>query len=222
MPSQAPSTQKWPFRPPNQASPGGEAAIRRTIIIGAVGGLAACALALAGVTAAVTPRDADVADNQIGAGHLSVQVNRGRGSDLNFSNLMPGERRGGDQLVSALMAGVGTADLTLQLTAPHSGDPTDWTSLTVYYGDPEPAAAAAFSGDTCTPAGGYSHHTDYPALTDLSSTHSLNLGALTPDRDAVCVRFVMTMDSQAGNDVQGAAVSVDLSYVLEQTSAASP
>jgi len=184
--------------------------------------LAACALALAGVTAALVPDDSAVPGNHIGAGHLAVQVNRGLGSDLDFNNLMPGERRTGDQLVTGDMAGVGTADLTLRLAAPHPGDVAEWTSLTVYYSDPEPVATVSSQANTCTPSRGYVHRADFPTIAELSSTHDLSLGVLTPAGDAVCVRYAMTLETGAGNDVQGADVSVDLTYVLEQTSAASP
>jgi hypothetical protein len=160
-----------------------------------------------------------VPDNFIGAGHLVLHLNNDQGSDLNIGNLMPGEPQRGDQLITADMAGVGTADLMITLSGRPAGPFSAQTSLTVYYSDPEPAGGIGWDGDTCTPVGGYPHHVSYQNLAVLSHDRRTTLGTLTEADDGVCVRFEIQLAGQADNNVQGASANLAMKYTIEQTSA---
>lgn len=201
----------------------GSRAIRRIRTIGGLAGFTACVLVAGGVVYAHTfGGDGLVGGNFIGAGHLVLQVNDGQGSDLSFANLTPGEQRSDDQLITADMAGVGTAALTLTLSGASAGAFTNQTSLTVRYSDPEPAADIGWSGGTCTSTAGYGHSVDYPSLAALATTQSIPLKTLTGTDDGLCVQFVIELDTTAGNDVQGTSATFAFDYNLEQTSASTP
>lgn len=196
--------------------------MRRAVIVGAVGGLAAYALAIAGITSAIVSGSDEIPGNHIGAGHLSVEVNHGQGSDLDFAGLMPGEHWTGDQLITGDLAGVATADLSLTLSSPQSGPLPDEMSLTVWYGEPVSAAMITQAGQTCTEPRGFQHHVDFATLTAVDADHPLALGTFTPTTDGLCVRFEVGLDASASNAVQGADLSMSLGYTLTQTSAAGP
>lgn len=148
-----------------------------------------------------------------------LHLNNDQGSDLNIGNLMPGEPQRGDQLITADMAGVGTADLVITLSGRPVGPFSAQTSLTVLYSDPEPAAGIGWDGQRCTPSTGYGHRVAYPNLAVLAHQRSTTLGTLTEGGDGVCVRFEIELAAHAGNNVQGASAEFAMHYTLQQTSA---
>lgn len=191
---------------------------------GGIAGLAGCVLLAGGITYALTTGSGDgaVAGNFIGAGHLRITVNGGRTSDLSFSDLAPGQDESGDQLITGDMAGVGTAALALTLSGANAGSLTGQTTLTISYSDPEPATAIGWNGGSCTPSGGYVHQISYASLAALAASSTSGLGTLTGTDDALCVRFEIGLNADAGNDVEGVSADFAMDYTLEQTSASTP
>jgi hypothetical protein len=185
----------------------------------ALAGLAACALAVGGIVYALTPGHGIVPDNFIGAGHLVLHLNNDQGSDLHIGNLMPGEAQRGDQLITADLAGIGTADLMITLSGRPTGPFSAQTSLTLYYSDPEPAGGIDWDGSGCTPVSGYVHQVSYPNLAVLAHDRTSTLGTLTVADDGMCVRFEIELGGQAGNNVQRASAEFAMNYILQQTSA---
>lgn len=191
-------------------------------IVTALAGVAACALAIGGITYALAPVGGTIPNNYIGAGHLVLHVNHDQGSDLDLINLIPGQRRSGDQLITADMGGVGTADLILTLSSGGTGAFAERTSLRVFYSDPEPTGDIGWVGGVCTPVRGYAHQVTYTNLTALTRARTAPLGTLTGDDDGLCVRFEVELDASAGNNVQGTSADLALGYVLQQTSTGTP
>ncbi len=185
-------------------------------------GLVACALAVGGVTSAlVIPGAGGIPGNIIRAGHLVLEVNQGQATDLDIENLVPGEERSGDQLITADLRGVERAALRVSLSGVRPGQFADSASLEVSYSDPEPAAQIAWAGGRCTPTAAYSHAVGYPALSRLDGGKVIDLGSLTGGDNGLCVRFRIALDPAADNSVQGESTEFAITYSLQQT-AASP
>lgn len=194
--------------------------VTRWNAIAALAGLAAGALVAGTLTFALAPaQNGAIPGNSIRAGHLALQVNRGQGSDLSFDDLMPGEQRTGDQLVTADLAGVATADLVLTLYAGRADAAARLTAVTVLYSDPQPADGIGWTAGVCAPHGGYPHAIRYPTLASLAHARTAAMGTLTESGDGLCVRFVLGLDRAAGNAAQGASLTLSWRYTLEQTSA---
>jgi hypothetical protein len=193
-------------------------------MIGSIAGLAGCVLLAGGITYALTTGSGQsaVAGNFIGAGHLRISVNGGQTSDLDFSNLSPGQSETADQVITGDMAGVGAAALALTLSGANAGSLTGQTSLTISYSDPEPATAIDWNGGVCTPSDGYVHQVSYASLAALDASSVSALGTFTGKDDALCVRFQLGLSSAAGNDVEGVSASFAMDYTLEQLSASTP
>lgn len=185
-----------------------------------IAGLAAGALAAGVIASALLVPGAGSIGNVIGAGHLRVAVNHGQGSDLDFSNLAPGDSRSGDQLITGDMAGVKTADLVLTLADVTSSPFASAASMTISFSDPMPESGVAIPGsgqDRCGPDTGLTHTGPQIRLDDLAGSY--DLGTLTTADTAVCVRYRITLDPSADNSVQGTSAGLSLNYSLTQTSA---
>lgn len=192
--------------------------------VGAFSAVAAFALAAGGIAAALLIPTATTGTNIISAGHLVVEINHGDGSQISIDNMSPGETRTTYQLVTADMAGIGTAKLDMTL---FGGDPASLfaqnATVTVAYSVPQPDSGL-WDGTTCTPSGGYLSPTDLGHLSAIpaaqSSATPLPLGELTSTDSALCVRFEIGLDAAAGNDVQATQGAFSMNYSLTQTSAA--
>lgn len=181
-------------------------------------------MAAGGIAAALLVPSATVGHNIIGAGHLVLQVNHGEGSSISIDNLAPGESRSGDQLLTADMAGIGTADLVLTLSGAEDGPFAENAWMTVSYSEPAAESDAHWDGSTCAATGGYTHTTSTMKFAAFVDSHQIEMGqlagTLTPSEAAVCVRFTIGLDATAGNDVQAKGAALTMNYSLTQTSAA--
>lgn len=184
-----------------------------------IAGLAAGALAAGVIASALVVPSAGSIGNIIGAGHLRVAVNHGHGSTLDFSNLVPGESRSADQLITGDMAGVRAADLSITLSGVTPGPFAKVAWMTVSSSAPAPEGAAHWSDGACRPDGGFARTVTFASLAPLQHAETVSLGSVTDANTAVCVRFEIGLPASADNAVQGASTGLALTYSLTQTAA---
>lgn len=219
MPAWAPARKGETGRPsPEGAELQGDPIERREVIVALVA-VAAGALLAGGLAVALGPRPGAIIGNHIGAGHPVLSLNHGQDADLRFDNLAPGERRGGDQLITADLRGVGTADLYLRLSGAPTPALADQMWLTVRYSDPEQSSDIGWDAGACSPTGGYPHSINYPSLSALGDARAALLGVLTPVADGLCARLEVGLAATAGNDLQCASANLAWTYLLQQISA---
>lgn len=193
--------------------------MKRSTLFGISAGLVAFGIAISGiVTALSVPAGGDIPGNIVTAGHLTVDVNSGQGSDISINNMASGETRTAEQLITADMLGQGldAADLDLRISGIAPGTFSDFASIAVWASAPVADAGWAGAAGTCNNV----QYSELLGPTDMSSlvgiTTNINLGTFTPAAPQLCVRYEFTFDQSADNTAQGASGSINLAYSLTQ------
>ncbi len=169
------------------------------------------ALAAGAAALAASSTGGDVSGNWIGAGHLVLRINGSTEPvDLQVGQLNPGQQSSVDEVVTADMAGVPAAALSLTVTGPGASPAAADQTLLVSYTDPLPQDQLGWNGTQCAPTSGFAHTTAMP------SAAGIELGRLTPG-SGVCVRFQLGLSAGAGNEAQDQGLGYSIAYHLQQS-----
>lgn len=193
----------------------------RTRIIGAsIAGLAACVLAISAAVFGLGPGN-PISGNIIAAGHLVLEINEGNGSQIAFDNLVPGDKVRADQLLTADLLGVPSAQLTLHITGSVPSELQGVSELRISSSPPASLPTLNWNSatQTCTPAPNFGS----PVTVDLVATDQvIPLGSFAAADTALCVRFEFAMHESASDPAQDKAWNLGLNYTLTQTAAETP
>lgn len=177
--------------------------MNRKLVIGAVAGVAAVALAYGGSTYSAWSDFGDVTGNQADAGHLVLNLNStGSINNVGGQSIAPGQFRTIDFFVaSADLDGVPTADLSFQIknlvdlengcsgngepavdaTCADTNDPGEFSGqayMRIRYSDPADVGDITFANNNCAAPSGYINSVGYSPASDNTTTHYPRLGAL--------------------------------------------
>jgi hypothetical protein len=169
--------------------------MNRKLVIGAVAGVAAVALAYGGSTYSAWSDFGTVTGNKTDAGHLVLSLNStGSINNVGGQSIAPGQARTIDFFVaSADLDGVPSADLSFQIknlvdqengcsgngepavdaTCGNAGDPGEFSGqayVRVRYSDPAPTGAITFANNNCSAPGGYPNSVGYSPANNNDTT----------------------------------------------------
>jgi hypothetical protein len=206
--------------------------MNRKLVIGAVAGVAAVALAYGGSTYSAWSDLGTVMGNEVDAGHLVLNLDSTSTiSNVGGNSLAPGHNSTIDFFIaSADLDGVPEADLSFRLTnlVDHenscsggesavdncaSGDPGEFSGqgyMRVRYTDPTDVSNITFANNQCTSsAGGYVNSVGYSPANDNDTEHFPKLASFS------------NVDSPLGtlSGGQGICVRVDVGLPLSATNA---
>jgi predicted ribosomally synthesized peptide with SipW-like signal peptide len=182
--------------------------MNRKLVIGAVAGVAAVALAYGGSTYSAWSDFGTIENNQVDAGHLVLDLNStGSINNVGGRSVAPGEFHTIDFFVaSADLDGVPAADLSFQIqklkdqengcsgngetavdpNCANPGNKGEFSSegyIRVRYTDPAPVGDITFANNSCTAPGGYVNSVGYTPANDNETTHYPRLAGLASSGD---------------------------------------
>jgi hypothetical protein len=209
--------------------------MNRKLVIGAVAGVAAVALAYGGTTYSAWSDFGTVEGNQTDAGHLVLDLNStGSISNVGGQSIAPGQSRTIDFFVaSADLDGVPAADLSFSLlklkdiengcsgngetavdpNCASDGNRGEFSSqgyVRVRYSDPAPVSSITFANNSCTAPSGYVNSVGYVQPSNNDTTIYPRLAGLASS--GAHALGTLTAD-------QGVCVRIDLGLDLNATNA---